>query len=141
MIGAKEMGNFNWIADKDDFEKLENFSMEEFTCQCGCEETRMNYRFLRKLQALRSEVGYLTVNSGYRCCDHPLEKNKSGGPGSHSIGHAVDINHGRNYYKLGAIVSAAKRLGFKGLGISEDFVHLDDDHPNRDRKEFVTWGY
>ena len=77
---------------------------------------------------LEVELGYeITVTSGYRSKDHPIESAKSR-PGEHTTGLAIDVASvgGTNTYDL---VSAAIKLGCKRIGINRNnnFVHLGLD--------------
>ena len=69
----------------------------------------------------------LTITSGYRGPDHPIEAAKSK-PGEHSTGLAVDVAAvgGTPVYE---IVEAAIKLGVKRIGISrkKNFVHIGLD--------------
>ena len=66
----------------------------------------------------------LTVTSGYRGPDHPIEAKKSS-PGEHTTGLAVDVAAvgGTPVFE---IVEAAIDLGCKRIGISRksNFIHL-----------------
>lgn len=120
-----------------------NFEEHEFTCKCGCGETKMNPTFMRRLQTLRDAVGFaLPVTSGYRCPDHPAEAAKDT-PGAHTRGCAVDlgVDRGRAY----EVLKAATRLGFTGLGINQKgdgrFIHLDDLVNDEDHMRPTIWSY
>ena len=66
----------------------------------------------------------LTVTSGYRSINHPVERGKSS-PGEHTEGLAVDVAAiGGN--AVFEIVEAAIELGCKRIGISRksNFIHL-----------------
>ena len=53
----------------------ENFTLEEFACK-HCGENKIEHELIDKLQLLRSDVGFpFKITSGYRCADHPVEKN------------------------------------------------------------------
>ena len=78
--------------------------------------------FMEQLELKLGEE--LSVTSGYRGPDHPIEAAKSK-PGEHSTGLAVDVAAvgGTPVYVL---VKAAIELGCKRIGISRksNFVHL-----------------
>ena len=84
--------------------------------------------FIEGLELVLGEE--LTITSGYRGPDHPIEAAKAK-PGEHATGLAVDIAAigGTPVYLL---VKAAIELGCKRIGISRknNFVHLGLD-PNR----------
>ena len=71
----------------------------------------------------------IIINSSYRSPSHAVEIVKSK-PGEHTYGAAVDIKctGGTNTFNL---VSAAIKVGFKGIGISRksNFVHLGIGYP------------
>jgi zinc D-Ala-D-Ala carboxypeptidase len=119
----------------------EFFSEKELACShCGI--SAMDKEFLNLLDTLRSEFGPMMVSSGYRCPEHPIEKNKANGPGAHSTGKAVDIAVERldAYRLLSVVFSKPKkrfisggvpeaRPDFTGIGINQKgnarFIHLD----------------
>lgn len=121
-----------------DWDKYQNFTEEEFRCRCSCGETKVTKQFMDALQALRSEFGKpMTITSGYRCEEHPVEKIKPV-PGSHAQGKACDIliKNGRDRYQL---VTLARKHGFVGIGVSDDFVHLDVGHEHGNRPAMWTY--
>lgn len=103
-----------------------HFTPQELACRCGGRGCRGAYwhdaDFLDALEALRKETGRpLKINSGHRCA---IWNAVVGGvPGSWHRRIAVDIalkgHDGR------ALVAAAKRCGFTGIGIAKTFIHLD----------------
>ena len=77
---------------------------------------------------IENQLGYeITITSGYRGEDHPIEAAKST-PGVHTTGLAIDVAAigGTAVYDL---VSAAMMAGCKRIGINRksNFVHLDWD--------------
>lgn len=103
-----------------------NFSEVEFRCRhCGKQE--MKPEFMQSLQALRSAYGKsLTVTSGYRCQNHPIEKAKPD-PGMHTTGLAADL--GVQGSDAVEVLRIALGLGFTGIGVQQKgmgrFIHLD----------------
>ena len=93
------------------------------------------YDFLIKLEGTIGRE--LTITSGYRSPDHPIEKKKSK-PGEHTTGLAVDVVAvgGTPVFE---IVEAAIDLGCKRIGISRksNFIHLG---LSRDRVTSI-WTY
>lgn len=94
---------------------------------------------MARLVKLREHVGFpLPLSSGFRCARH--NKDERGAEGSlHLTGEAVDIKISRDQaYK---IVEAARKFGFKGVGVSQKgnnrFVHLD----TRDKADMSFWSY
>jgi|TARA_R110001592_G_scaffold230264_1_gene487064 uncharacterized protein YcbK (DUF882 family) len=104
--------------------KLKYFSMYEFDCQVT-EENRMEEDFLKKLDRLREGCGFpFVVTSGYRHpVEHPIEAAKEV-PGTHAQGIACDIKitNANERYKF---ISEALSLGFTGIGVAKDFIHVD----------------
>ena len=102
--------------------KLRHFKPEEFN-----DFDKMNPELLALLDELREKYGYpIKITSDYRSPDHPIEKSKPNGPGSHTDGDAVDIASigGEATFNL---VRAAIDAGFKRIGISRknNFLHID----------------
>jgi uncharacterized protein YcbK (DUF882 family) len=99
------------------------FKREEFACQ----ETGENFisdEFIEALDNLRGICGFpFVISSGYRSKSHSLEVDKLK-PGKHTEGIAADIVTHSSYERY-ALVKEAIAMGFNGIGIGEDFVHLD----------------
>tara|TARA_R110001599_G_scaffold95873_1_gene248403 strand:+ start:574 stop:876 length:303 start_codon:yes stop_codon:yes gene_type:complete len=98
----------------------------------------LSLEFLIALQELREAVAMpMTITSGYRCPEHPIEKKKSSGKGQHTIG-AIDISC--RGAKAVLITQKALDLHWTGFGFqqkgSQRFVHLD-----RRPGERVMWSY
>jgi uncharacterized protein YcbK (DUF882 family) len=109
-----------------DWSKYPNFTADEFKCS-HCGVNAMNPEFMAKLQALRTAYNKpMTITSGYRCPQHPIEAKKIK-PGAHASGCACDIAvNGQDAYKLLKLAFVA---GFSGLGVQQKgagrFLHLD----------------
>ena len=102
---------------------LDYFAREEFACQYTG-ENKIKDTLLLKLDMLRGRCGFpFVITSGYRSEDHPLEKKKESA-GTHAQGIAADIkvSNGTQRYK---IVAEAIKMGFSGIGIASNFVHVD----------------
>ena len=100
--------------------------------------TNLDPRMFDFLVKLEGTIGReLTITSGYRSPDHPIEKKKSK-PGEHTTGLAVDVVAvgGTPVFE---IVEAAIDLGCKRIGISRksNFIHLG---LSRDRVTSI-WTY
>jgi uncharacterized protein YcbK (DUF882 family) len=94
---------------------LKNFSLDEFNCQVTG-ENRMEQAFLEKLDALRT--------AGYRHpTEHYIEAAKEV-PGTHAQGIAADIKTISSAQRH-RVVSEAMKLGFTGVGVASNFVHVD----------------
>jgi hypothetical protein len=80
--------------------------------------------FLEKLDQLRHQCGFpFIITSGYRDPSHSIEARKTR-PGTHARGIAADIkiNSGSEGY---VIVREAMKMGFGGIGIAKNFIHVD----------------
>jgi zinc D-Ala-D-Ala carboxypeptidase len=110
------------------------FKIEDFACsETGLNEIR--YDFVSALDDLRGVCGFpFIITSGYRSPCHSSEAAKVS-PGQHAQGTAADIKvtGGAQRY---AIVNNAIRLGFKGIGVAKNFVHVD-----RRDTEPMLWRY
>jgi uncharacterized protein YcbK (DUF882 family) len=109
-----------------DWGRYPNFKESEFACR-HCGKTAMDPDFMHRLQSLRNRYNKpMTITSGYRCPDHPIEKAKPV-PGAHSSGKAADVGvQGAEAHRLLAL---ALELGFTGIGVQQKgdkrFLHLD----------------
>ena len=103
---------------------LKHFTREEFDCQVSG-TNNMEQDFLEKLDELRAYCGFpFVITSGYRHPTmHPIEKKKDV-PGTHAQGIAADIKITNAADRL-KLVSAALDMGFTGIGIASDFIHVD----------------
>jgi len=115
-----------------------NFSREEMSCKhCGLDGIKDS--FMRELQALRDLLGRpVIVTSGYRCKDHPAEKDKPL-PGKHCEGIAADICvPGMTPYAVYKLIRSAMPI-FRGLGVAphQNYIHVDI----RNTISVVTWSY
>ncbi len=106
----------------------ENFRSEEFKCPV-CGSDTMDVEFIGMLQRARFIAGIpFHINSGFRCEEHNRSKAVGGKPNSaHLRGLAADVAciHSGDRWR---IVDAALRAGFKRLGVSSTFIHLDCDN-------------
>lgn len=116
-----------------------NFSAKELRCKCNvCNREVPNecdLFALRMLQRIREEVGPLTLNSAYRCPLHEDEARKDK-PGTHNQGIAFDIRvpWGRKRMR---IIELALKLGAKGFGFGNTFIHIDW----RIQADPTSWNY
>jgi len=100
-----------------------SFKAEEFYCKCGkCGIQRVDMVLVEKLQNLRDRLGSkVIINSGFRCHEH--NRNVGGVLSSqHLNGCAADI-WCKNLKKA---LKIAESLGFRGIGVYKDFLHLDN---------------
>jgi len=99
------------------------FLIDEFRCQ-QTGENQIDKTFVALLDDLRGRCGFpFVITSGYRSPFHTIEASKNV-PGMHTKGIAADIamNDSTN---RSILVQQAMAMGFKGIGISRDFIHLD----------------
>ena len=103
---------------------LKHFDPSEFNCQVTG-HNNMEKDFLEKIDQLREECGFpFTITSGFRHpTEHPIEVKKEV-PGTHAQGIAADIKITNAVFRL-KLVTKAIELGFTGIGIADDFIHVD----------------
>lgn len=87
----------------------------------------MKPEFMARLQALRSTYGKpMMITSGYRCTQHPVERDKIH-PGMHTTGLAADV--GVSGAEALSVLRLALEAGFRGIGVQQKgngrFLHLD----------------
>lgn len=103
--------------------KKTNFQIKEFACKDGTDLIKIDDELVEKLQVMRSYFGNaIIINSAYRTDEYNA---KVGGvPNSqHVLGKACDIVvKGHSPKEVGAF---AKKIGFMGVGIYSNFVHVD----------------
>jgi uncharacterized protein YcbK (DUF882 family) len=125
------------------WELYSDFTKAEFDCK-HTGENQMKHSFLAKLQALRSAYGKpITISSGYRSLEHPIEKSKPLKNGAHPTGLAADIRVDRaDAYRL---LKLALELEFTGIGINQKaygrFIHLDTIESNPLQPRPTIWSY
>jgi uncharacterized protein YcbK (DUF882 family) len=108
--------------------KLNNFTLDEFTCKCGCGRNNMDKDFLKRLDLARDLAGVpFSINSGCRCPEH------NNCVGSTSINHvegkAADIKATDGHTRI-KILEGLIKAGFKRIGIHKTFIHADSmDQP------------
>ena len=97
----------------------------------------MNKRFLTMLKNAERYAGFTFVyNSAFRTAEH----NRSVGGvvnSAHTTGMAVDIKV-NSIKQRDLVVQAAKKAGFKRIGIATTFVHIDND---LSKPLYAVWGY
>lgn len=119
------------------------FSEHEFGCR-HCGKSLMQPIFMDRLFELRQRYNApMMISSGYRCPQHPVEANKSTGPGVHTMGCAADILvSGRDAFRL---LELAIADGFTGIGIQQKgnarYLHLDTAPDNFRFVRPIIWSY
>ena len=97
----------------------------------------MDKTFLKMLKKAEKHAGFkFKYSSWFRTKSH----NKIVGGvenSAHTKGMAVDIK-ASSIKQRDAIVAAARKAGFKRIGIATTFVHLDND---LSKPLYVAWGY
>lgn len=112
-----------------------NFTATEFDCEGGgcCKETVIDDKLVEILQKIRDHFGKPIGGShltAYRCPVHN-EKVANAAKGSlHTKGMAADISI--EGVKPAEIAKYAESIGVLGIGLYDDFVHVD----SRDYKSF-----
>jgi len=104
-----------------------NFSSSEFECPCGCGESKMNAKFMTRLQTFRTVMNIpisITKGGGYICKDSANKKSEE----LHMTGRvAMPKIKSSQLFKA---VNVAMSLGFTGIGIKNkngtNQLHLDD---------------
>ena len=116
---------------------MKYFKYSEFSCPC-CGMNDMDSFFLSRLDVARDLADPIpfVITSGFRC---PKHNNKVGGSdtSSHLLGFAVDIktkSFNRRFKIVGSLICA----GFTRIGITKEFVHVDDD---KTKDQNVIWTY
>ena len=127
---------------------IKYFTPDEFKCShCGKEE--MQKEFIVRMDMLRRRLGTpLSINSGYRCPDHPIEyekrrQNPTALPGPHTTGRAADFSiSGASAFEA---LYLAKLIGFSGIGIQQKgsgrYLHFDDLDAAQGRPRPWCWSY
>lgn len=115
--------------------RFPNFSEAEFRkCVPSCSLQDMDESFMERLQSARTIADVpFKLNSAYRSVDYELAHKRSG-LSMHCKGRAVDIkcvDSGTRYRIVEALIAA----GFRGIGIDNQFIHVDD------RVNHLIWLY
>ena len=113
------------------------FTNEEIECKCGCGFKKAKPLFLSKMNKLRHDFGDpIYPTSWCRCGRHNITVGGSK-TSSHPKGWACDILITSDLGKY-RIVYFASKIGFRGIGIADTFIHLDSDP---DKPEQRIWLY
>lgn len=103
-----------------------HFTPRELACRCGGRFCAGAYwhepNFLDALEALRAAMERpLVVNSGHRCEGW----NAAVGGAGESMHLTIAVDLALAGHDRFAMLSAAERLGFTGVGLAKTFIHLD----------------
>lgn len=106
--------------------EIDYFSPDEFKrCIPSCSKEQMDKGFMQRLNKARRLAGLpFVLNSAYRSSEYDMQKGRSGNS-YHCKGRAVDIKC-LDSSSRAVIVSALISCGFRGIGIGNTFVHVDD---------------
>lgn len=106
--------------------ELDYFSPNEFrNCIPKCEKDQMDKCFLERLNKARRIAGLpFVLNSAFRSSEYDMQKGRTGNS-YHCKGRAVDIKC-LDSSKRAVIVSALIQAGFRGIGVANTFIHVDD---------------
>jgi uncharacterized protein YcbK (DUF882 family) len=107
-----------------------HFNSSEFSCSCDqCNITIIDPTLIVLLEAMRAILGTpIKINAGYRCAHKQDMLRLQGyetakGISTHQLGQAADIESG---VWLGhELEDAARRAGFKAVGVAQTWVHCD----------------
>ena len=122
---------------------MRNFNINEFDSpDVKGSGAKMDKCFLEMLDNARDIAGVpFVINSGYRTLEHNIAIYKKLGKkpikSSHLKGLAVDIDCRESRARF-LIVSALKDAGFTRIGISDSFIHVDND---TNKAQNVIWTY
>ena len=111
-----------------------NFKRSEFACSCGCGFDDIDSNLVKKLQAVRDEIGHpIKITSGCRC---PAKNEEVGGKpfSAHLSGFAADISCTHSSKRMTLLPVLCKL--FRRVGPKSSFIHVDID-PTKDQD--VLW--
>lgn len=106
-----------------DIKVSKDFKLYEFECHDGSHEVKVDPELVDRLQKLRDLVKKpIKINSGYRTPEYNKQIGGVGGS-QHIEGKACDIVI--KGYTPEQVKTLAKKVGFRGLGLYDDFTHVD----------------
>lgn len=111
-----------------------HFNSREFVCKCGkCVTTPIDDTLITKLESLFTELNAdkIIVDSGYRCPAHSVAVGGTA-TDAHTRGIAADITVYVNGSPVKPIIAAAaaERVGFSGIGLMTNNIHVDVRNAN-----------
>ena len=109
----------------------ENFQAREFDCRCSrCTETLIDDTLVKYLQKIRDHFQKPVELTAYRCPAHNAEVPNAATKSRHTMGMAADFHI--DGVPCTEIAKYAESIGIKGIGLYDDFVHID----TRENKSF-----
>ena len=108
--------------------KLNYFKLSEFDSpDLKGSGVNMDAAFLKKLDKARGLAGItFNITSGYRTKEYNSMLNDAVLNSSHIYGLAADIEAISSRYRF-KILKSLITVGFHRIGVSENFIHVDDD--------------
>lgn len=119
-----------------------HFIAREFDCSCSspqCTTTEIDQTLVDLLETMRSFIkAPLRISSGYRCKHKQAELRLAGyetsvGQSTHELGRAADVTGASTGLTGKTLEQAARKAGFRAVGVGNLFVHVDlrDDKDRR----------
>lgn len=109
-----------------------HFEALEFDCKCSdtsCSRTVIDMDLISKLDAVHEDLGCAVhITSGNRCAAYQKKLKEEGyetavGISQHQLGRAADFR--TNKHSGDELAAAARRAGFKAVGIGKRWMHAD----------------
>lgn len=109
----------------DDQKIATNFRAREFDCQGNgcCDTTIIDEKLVECLQQIRTHFGKPVYLTAYRCETHNAMIPNAAKNSYHIYGQAADFHI--DGVAPAEIANYAESIGIKGIGLYEDFVHID----------------
>lgn len=100
-----------------------DFKKYEFDCK-HTGENNMQHEFLEVLQNIRTDYGKpMTITSGFRSVNHPIEKRKTHSHGEHTQGMCADVMCTLSQDRF-LLIKLALEHGITRIGVAKTFLHL-----------------
>lgn len=113
-----------------DYKLSSHFALSEFKCKSGSKTVKYSEEtiaLLEKIFETCANVGKAIITSGYRTPDYSVKVGGSRTDG-HTVGIAVDVkwyDKNNNLIAPKYIACVAQDIGFTGIGIMSNSIHLD----------------